>query len=165
MFHARSRFGAAAVLAAAACWMSAGCGGDDKDLSKFLGTWNISSGSLAASCPPLAVPTSPIGQGEQLVFTAGTDSDLVIERSGCKVKFDVSGNVASAKPGQSCAAMIANPLPMATGTVGVTLGINKASFTAAGTTGTYQQSGTAMLAIPLLSGCTYDVMASATKTP
>jgi hypothetical protein len=166
----RSNFHAAATaifLALSAGGALLGCGSDDKkDVAKFIGTWSIETGALTGACPPLAFPMQAIPKGEQVVFTAGTDSDLLIERSGCKIKFDVKGDVATAQTGQSCGAMIANPLPTGGGgLISITLGVTKATFTIQGSMGTLDQSGNLTLPLPALSGCTYGILATATKTP
>ena len=170
MFHSQERAPGAKLLltiALAGAVALSACGSDNKkDVAKFIGAWSIDSGALTASCPPLALPMQPITPGEKLVFSPGTDSDLVIERSGCKIKFDVNGDVATAQSGQSCAATIPNPVPGSNGApVAITLGVTKGVFTAKGTMGTFEQSGNATLPIPVLSGCTYGINALATKMP
>jgi hypothetical protein len=183
MFHARFQTsGAALRLALAACCATVACGDGDghkRDVAAMIGTWTISTGSLIAVCPSLGFPlrTTEI-QGQQLTFSPGTDADLVIERAGCKAKFDVAGHVATAQAGQTCSLSIenplggtaggTNPLPVPVGSsIGIILGIDKAAFTATGTMGTYEQSGsiTPPLPLPALSGCTYGINVAASKKP
>ena len=162
----RPRLELKVLLVLAVCGAALGCGSDDKkDIAKFVGIWKIDAGMLTPTCPPLPLPAQAIPAGEQMIFTPGIDSDLLAELSGCKIKFDVSGDVATAKDGQSCAATIPNPVQAGAAPVAVTLGVTKATFTAKGTMGTLEQSGTATIAIPLLSGCTYGINATATKMP
>lgn len=73
-----------------------GCGGGKSD---FVGTWS-ETGSLTATCGS-HTQTSTISGNTTLV--EGTDADLVSTSSnGCNIKFNVSGNVATAVAGQSC---------------------------------------------------------------
>lgn len=183
MFHARFQTpGAALRLTLAASCAALACGDGDghkRDVASLIGTWTISTGSLIAVCPGLGFPLRTTAtKGQQLAFSAGADADLVMERIGCTAKFDVSGNVATAQPGQTCSlsseALLsgtaggANPLPIPVGAnIGITLGIDKAAFTAMGTMGTYEQSGTITppLPLPAISGCTYGINVAASKNP
>ncbi|MFZ5895358.1 MAG: hypothetical protein ACOY0T_30160 [Myxococcota bacterium] len=81
-----------------------GCGGDDDKKSggnpeTFIGTWNVTSGTvtLGGDC---GNETSPL-MGS-VVFTKGSTSDLVANFDDCPLKFDVSGNNATAQGGQNC---------------------------------------------------------------
>jgi hypothetical protein len=79
------------------------------NLTAFLGTWQLTSGQQ-----DLSNCTNPNADGNtleattiQLVFTVGTTSDLVGKyqgqgSSGCSFNVNVSGNVATALPNQTC---------------------------------------------------------------
>jgi hypothetical protein len=70
---------------------------------RFVGRWQYVSGTFSYLCndgrsgaqPPSGVQT----------FARGTDSDLEIVGGNCLAKFNVSGDDATALPGQSCALM------------------------------------------------------------
>jgi hypothetical protein len=70
------------------------------DLSKFLGTWDVVTGNLTLTCSTKQVRTIPVT--EPIVFVAGTSSPLLDSSAVCPVRYDVSGNVATALPGQTC---------------------------------------------------------------
>jgi hypothetical protein len=128
---------------AAATLMLAGflgaCGGSSTDgttdLSKFLGTWNLASGILATICDngyaqliPMTGPTT---------FVAGTTSQLLDTDPVCPVRYDVSGSVATAQPGQSCDhPQVITTLNIENATFTTTDGTN-ASYTAGGRQGGY----------------------------
>jgi hypothetical protein len=87
----------------------ASSGATTSNLAAFLGTWQLTSGDQ-----DLSNCTNPNADGDtlepttiQIVFTMGTTSDLVgtyqgQDSSGCSFKVNVSGNVATALPNQTC---------------------------------------------------------------
>jgi hypothetical protein len=166
MFQARFRtarvLGFGLALSVGAC----GDDGNKKDPAKFIGTWIADTGTLSPSCSGTALPAQSL-IGEQLVFTAGTDSDLLVTRGTCQVKYDITGDVATARPGQTCSATFNNPLNNMP--LGAMFEIAKASFSlvSGGIRGNFEQSGSATLTIPIpgFSGCSYTINASATKKP
>lgn len=93
------------LRALALCGALAGtaCGDDDNggDVSRFVGNWTITSGTAMATCAPLPVPAINL-QNEMLVVGVGPDGNLEATVSGCKVKLNANGDVASAPAGQTC---------------------------------------------------------------
>src|SRR5262245_47225658 len=90
----------AALLAAAACDDRSGGGAKPTATDKFIGTWTVSTGMAGA-------PTCGFTQkldGTVVSIAAGTDAPLQLTVSGCVLKFDVNGDVATARSGQSCSA-------------------------------------------------------------
>jgi hypothetical protein len=94
------------LLIAAAMALS-GCGGDDDGgkagagggTDRFVGTWNITGGTivLGGDCGNETTPLTGTA-----TFTKGSTTDLVGTFDDCPVKFDVSGNNATATAGQTC---------------------------------------------------------------
>jgi hypothetical protein len=168
MFQARFRSARVVGLGLGLALSSGACGddgnGNKKDPAKFIGTWIADTGTLSPSCGGTALPAQSL-IGEQLVFAAGTDSDLLVTRGSCQVKYDISGDVATARPGQTCSATFNNPLNNTP--IGAMFEIAKASFTlvSGGIRGNFEQSGSATLTVPIpgFSGCSYTINASATK--
>lgn len=158
--------GGATLMAALLVLGTSACGGDDastSDPQRFIGTWKATTGQLAVTCPGLPVPADDLA-GETLTVTAGTDAPIEATISGCKVKFDIAGDVATARPNQTC--MITYPTQA--GNLAATLTIASAGFTLKSTGGDYAQAGnaTVTIAIPGLPGsatCSYQITASATK--
>ena len=144
-----------------------GCGGSDSanDPKRFIGTWVADAGELKITCPlPVPLPAQSL-KGESLTIGAGTDTPLVTTVRGCVVKFDVSGDIAIAKPGQSCttSAMI----PGTTSALSFTLTVSSATFTNHGSTGDFAQNGSATTTgVPTLGTltCSYELNANATKS-
>jgi hypothetical protein len=91
---------AAAPLALAAALAGCGGSGGPPDLSKFIGTWTVVSGLLATHCSNDFQQSIPITQ--PTTFIAGSTSHLVDSDAVCPIRYDVSGAVAEALPGQSC---------------------------------------------------------------
>lgn len=82
---------------------SAGCGGDPESAAKFVGTWMYSAGTVTASC---GGPSRTEALKGTVTIASGDDADLVIlEGTQCLIKFDVMGQVATARSGQSCEAV------------------------------------------------------------
>jgi hypothetical protein len=70
-------------------------------LSAFVGRWVYESGQESLACmgkPPQANSLA----GIELVIAAGKDSPLTLANEACSFALDVAGNVASARPGQTC---------------------------------------------------------------
>lgn len=95
-------------IAGLALGLFLGCGGDDggggsaKDIKALTGVWTYASGNTTLKCAGAADLTYPL-TGSSFTFAPGTDSDLVATTvSGCAIKFDVAGKVASVRAGQSC---------------------------------------------------------------
>jgi hypothetical protein len=149
---------AAALVALA---LGAGACGDDDTPSNnpelFLGTWMVTSGMAKATCTGFAPMQSLAGASVQL--TAGDDAPLMANVRGCMLKFDIAGNVATARPNQTCTTnfeLMMMPVP-------IELTIASATFKVEGTTGTLMQSGTAT--IPVLGACPYEATATGMKAP
>ena len=179
-FHAVGRGqarvgGAAALLLGGALAAGlAGCGGSEpnpNDPAKFIGTWVTNMGTADISCPPIALPTQQV-MGQQLVFTKGTDAPLEVTLLNCKIKYDIAGDVATAKMGQMCDLTI----PAGGQMLGVTFTVQKAVFTLkdGGKVGEIDQRGQIKLRgmIPNLppgmmipENCTLIVNGTATKMP
>jgi hypothetical protein len=93
----------AALAFGALAGAATGCGGDKPapaDLSKFVGSWSVTSGALTISCTDHRVQVIAITEPTQLIL--GTGSDLIDTDATCPVLYDVVGTVASALPGQTC---------------------------------------------------------------
>jgi hypothetical protein len=78
----------------------ASCGSSSTDSSKFVGTWQFTSGTLTINCPGLATSTQAVTGN--VTVSAGSTSDLVVVDSQCSLKLTVSGGTASAPPSQMC---------------------------------------------------------------
>lgn len=90
------------VLALVVFAGAAGCGGNDgpPDLTPFLGTWSVSASAITVLCSNNTVKAVTVK--DPIVFVMGSTSDLLDDDATCPVKYDVSGGVAHAQPGQSC---------------------------------------------------------------
>jgi hypothetical protein len=139
-----------------------GCGGDGEssDPSKFIGTWEVNAGTAKVMCGGgITLPDQPLAGGK-VTLAMGSDSPLVATVLGCMIKFDVKGNVATARPGQNCM----TTLDIGTMTISAALTVTSATFTLSGDTGTLSQAGSAQpSSFPL--GCPYQITATAAKTP
>jgi hypothetical protein len=171
MLHGRNPARGAAragLLSLSLLALGAGCGDDavPSDPTKFVGTWMVTAGQIMPSCMGLPLgPTSLVG--ETITVSPGTDSALIILVRSCTLKFDIAGNTATAKAGQSCQMMVTAPV---LGQIALNLGVDSSSFTVVEKTATLSQSGTGTLsvAIPVLpagTSCPYQLTASATKNP
>jgi len=165
--------GPAIVVAALVASVSAGCGSDGlsadggngpgggdggKNLQLFIGTWHTTSGMQTLTCAGQP-QSSSVGD---TIWQMGTTSDLMqpVDSSGCPFLANVSGNTATALPGQSCTQTM----------TGVTLKLTVTSYTftvaASGTTATDQGSGNAVLTTGGTSlNCGFSESASYTKAP
>jgi hypothetical protein len=159
----------AAVWAVAAAGALAGCGsvtaavnsdggGDGgKDLTTFVGTWTLGSGTTTVTCAGVVTTSSVTGN---VVWQAGTTSDLLqpadSTSSGCDLLANVSGHTAAALPNQTCNKM------------GTNLTISSYTFVvgASGTTATETASGTKTVNTGGVGAtCTYSETATYTKSP
>ncbi len=80
----------------------AACGGEEKDVSKYVGNWTYMTGSVTVNCdkaPPMQFPLTG-----SFKVASGTDSDLATspDMTTCNLKFDVSGTTVSMRPNQFC---------------------------------------------------------------
>ena len=169
----RALLGPAVVFACLVAAVSAGCGSDGlsadggngpgggdggKNVQLFIGTWHTTSGTETLTCAGQAMSSSV----DDTIWQMGTTSDLMqpVDSSGCPFLANVSGNTATALPGQSCTQTMS----------GVTLKLTLTSYTftvaASGTTATDQGSGNAVLTTggtPV--NCGFSESASYTKAP
>jgi hypothetical protein len=122
-----------------------------------VGTWTVTEGNASASCG-IALMQSLVGANVQLI--AGQDAPLQAEVRGCQLQFDVAGNLATARAGQTCVTNF-DYMNM---NFPITLAISSATFEVEGTTGTLMQAGTASLPF-LTMPCPYQAMATGMKTP
>ena len=67
----------------------------------FVGTWVYESGNEVLACMGKPTETHSL-IGVVLVLAVGTTAPLVVSGDSCKVEFDVSGDVATARPSQMC---------------------------------------------------------------
>ena len=85
-----------------------GCGQSDgndpanlpKDLSLFIGTWNVAAAQLNTACTDKGGGAVAVNQPTTLV--KGTISDLEDIDATCPVLYNVSGHIARALPDQTC---------------------------------------------------------------
>jgi hypothetical protein len=92
------------------------------------------------------------------------DAPIEAEIAGCKIKFDLKGDVATARPNQTCSIVY----PTAAGSLNASLTVAAATFTLKGTSGDFTQNGNATVTIsipglPSSASCTYTIMATATR--
>jgi hypothetical protein len=145
-----------AVVAACALGALAGCGGsDDQPADKtgpFVGTWTA-TGAQMGTCPaPIGSFNQPIDNVVQTI-SKGTDSDLSMTLfMGCTVKLDVTGTVATIRPGQACSLMVMGVTAMGA--------INTGTFTVTGDTASFNYAGTGGLG-PIM--CTFSASGTSKK--
>lgn len=89
----------ALVLALALAGCGSGGGSDPKELDRFIGTWFPTSGGVVLVCGGQTSTADVTGDDE---WTKGTSSDL-FQTQGCQFEANVSGDVATAPAGQTCA--------------------------------------------------------------
>lgn len=88
------------VLAFLVLVTSVGCGAPPDPAAPFIGTWMFSGGTLTMTCKGPPSVSQLMGN---LTIKAGVSSALtVLDDSGCNVNYAISGNTATAVPGQSC---------------------------------------------------------------
>ena len=144
----------------------AGCGGDDDDGDKpgggggditadsFVGSWTQTEAKQIVMCGaiPLEVDAQPM-----TIAKGAAANELTVVEGPCSLKFTVSGNTASATPGQTCTISQTG----ASGTVtltsySITLTDDK--------TGTKVGAGTVAVTSPLPASCTYTASGKLTKS-
>jgi hypothetical protein len=77
-----------------------GTGGAPVDpAARFVGTWQVVSGTTTFTCNNGATETNPVTSSD--VFAKGVSSDLV-QTGDCPIRYSISGNTATAAAGQSC---------------------------------------------------------------
>jgi hypothetical protein len=85
--------------------LASACGGHGSATDKFIGTWQPSGGTFTLACPG-GTTANPVTDLRSIA--RGTSSDLVmLVGGGCPTLFDVSGDVATVRPGQPC--MVSGP--------------------------------------------------------
>ncbi len=114
------------------------CGSDDeeKDITPFLGAWNLSQAAVAAMCA--STPYSS-GLAGSLQVSKGTASDLVVSftdpaLAACVLRLNVKNGTASAVAGQTCT--------FAVNQISGTFTINTGTLLAVGTSGSLNVGGT-----------------------
>jgi hypothetical protein len=132
-----------------------GGAGGSSGLSRFVGTWHPTSGTITVTCSGVAQTESVV---DNLSWGAGVGADLVQTSGTCVLKANVTSSTAAALPSQSC-----------TETAGTTtLTISFAAYTFAlsadGLTATESASGSAVINDSGLTvTCTYSETASYQK--
>src|SRR6185312_4784348 len=132
-----------------------------KDTCQFIGTWPVSSGTIALTCGGQVTTGQVTGDD---VWQTGTTSDLLqpadSSAAGCVLLANVAGDIATALPNQVCT------ITMGTETVKLTI----ATYTFMlgnnnGTTATENASGTGTVTVNGTSEtCTYTETATYTKS-
>lgn len=116
-----------------------GAGGAPRT-DEFVGTWRYDSGTLMPNmCMVLGTAIPPIPLTGETITITKTDANHINVNAGagCDVAFTVSGAVATAGPGNSCAVTVMN--------IPVTLNISSWTLTLAGSALTSAESGSAPL--------------------
>jgi hypothetical protein len=101
----------AALVLGFACALAVGCAGcgnsdgagpmnDPKDLTLFIGTWNVVTAQLTTTCTDHGGRAMTVSKATTLIM--GVTSGLVDNDPTCPVLYDVSGRVARAQPNQTC---------------------------------------------------------------
>jgi hypothetical protein len=111
----------------------------DKTLP-FVGTWTITTGSLAATCPaPLGPMMQSLDGGQETIVKAADGALTITILPGCSVAFDPSGNTANLRtnPPQTCMLMVMGFEVMGT--------FNSGSFAVTDKTATFSYSGNASI--------------------
>jgi hypothetical protein len=91
-------------------WSSGDGASRGSDTSKFIGTWTYQDGSaIVLQCPGAPAQTidlskvPPADKPGFFTFSAGSGEVIdEVDARGCQYTWDVSGDVATASPGQSC---------------------------------------------------------------
>lgn len=140
----------------AGCGSSGTSGGDPT--APFVGTWTYSSGSIQPNCNISGIPAFDL-TGDTMTVTKGTGNTVSTTLKGsdvmCNINFTVSGDVATAVAGQTCAVM-ANA--GALGTIAVVIDISTWTLTVSGNmlsmamTGTASAEGGTLTCNPTASG-------------
>jgi hypothetical protein len=130
------------------------------EIAAFVGEWLVTSGDAQATmCSGLPdLPAQSLAD-KMVTVSPGTDSALELTLAGCTFKLDVSGNVATARPGQSCM----TTLDVSGLTFQVTLTFDSSTFTVTDGTGSLVQTGHASAQSPIAVMCTYKANATGMK--
>ena len=89
------------ALAMGAALLAAGCGGGGTDKTDpWVGTWSPTTGTLTVTCSNGGVATNPVNTPE--AFTGSMTADLILVSDNCETRFDIVGDVATARAGQTC---------------------------------------------------------------
>jgi environmental stress-induced protein Ves len=133
------RHKAFAAMFAAAGMVLIGCdsGTTTAENERFIGVWQYTGGTETETCPaPIGVATTKL-QGT-LEIRPGIDAPIAIVGGTCVILLDVSGNTATARPGQPCA--------LTDGDITQTLTIMNLSYVLNGLTATETSASTAVFA-------------------
>jgi hypothetical protein len=134
------------AIAALSALVLVGCGGTAESpppdkTAPFVGPWTITSGTVTGTNCPLVGMVSFKLDGAVQTIAKGTDSDLAVALlTGCTVKMNVTGTVATLPPTpvQSCMITLPNGLPVMATFMG-------GSFTVTDKTAAFNFTGTAAL--------------------
>jgi hypothetical protein len=131
----------AALAIAAALFASCGSSSSEADKTgAFVGPWTVNMGAVTGNCPTLGMVNFKLDGAVQTIVK-GTDSDLAVTLlTGCTVKMDVAGSVATVRttPAQTCMISLPQGFP-------ITATFTGGTFTVAGTTAMFNFSGTGAL--------------------
>jgi hypothetical protein len=142
---------------------SSGSGGGDAT-AHFVGTWTYSSGSIEPNCNIQGIPPFDL-TGDTMTVTKVNGNTVATTLKGtgvmCNVNFTVSGDVATAVAGQSCAVSTTVTIgtPM---TIAVNIMITTWTLTVSGNTLSMAMTGTASAEGGVLT-CTPTASGTASK--
>jgi hypothetical protein len=117
-----------------------GGGGGAPRTDAFVGTWRYDSGTLTPNmCMVVGMAIPPISLTGEMITITKTDANHINVNAGagCDIVFTVSGSVATAGPGNSCAVAVMG--------IPVTLNISSWTLTLSGSALTSAESGSAPL--------------------
>jgi hypothetical protein len=143
------------ILASVAALAAASCGSDGDGTDDFVGTWNYTSGTSTTNCGPGTSSTEMVTGSTTLM--RGIASALVSVDDGCTIALDVTGNTASARPGQQCS--------VTEDGTNVTIRFDSYTFTINGIVADESGSATLMGTGPggVIVNCTYTMSAKLMK--
>ena len=153
------------VCGAAAALFLFGCGSSSiagDPAANFAGNWTFGSGSIQPMCSGFTIaPVDLTGDTMNVVRVDPTHVSTMLTGTGvmCNVNFTVTGTVATAVSGQTCAVTV----PVNTMSVAVTIDITSWTLNLSGDTLSISMNGTATAA-GILS-CTPSATGSATRPP
>jgi len=162
MFEGCKRSRAAAGGAVLGLLVATGCGGDEEagpaEVSRFVGTWDITEGSAMANCGGLDVDQTLVGEVIEVQAAGG---GLVADVRGCPLELTVGGGVAMARTGQTC-----NTTFVVSGlTTPIVLTVTSATFSVDGENGALVQSGTATATSVVQATCQFEAQATGKRRP
>ena len=131
------------------------------DVALFVGDWLVTMGMAQATMCDMNLGDLPAQslEGKMVTVAAGTDAAIELTLGGCTFKFDVMGNVATARAGQSCMTKLSLSGVM----FDVTLSFESSTFTVVGNTGSLVQTGHAVATNPVMVMCAYKANAAGMK--